>query len=746
MTLPHTFSTQPPTESAQGKSRFKKEAAFMLIILSLVGILTFAETRITDVGEQFPISNAVLVFILINTNLLLLLSLILLVFRNLVKLYYEKKNKLFGTRFKTKLVMAFVTLALLPTTVLFYFSIHFISRSLTFWFDVPVEQTLDSSLTLGRQVYDFIEDRNLFFATRAAYHIESQSLLAPEKSNDLTRYAQVLQRAFNLHGVEVYAPDAKRLTLSLTHELGQHHFGILTSNDLLDFHKNQRAKSIVQNINAGEIIRTITRIPVDGPPDKNTGFLVTTTLLPLDISQSLVSISQGTETYRQLKMLKKPIQWSSYMALSIVALLAVFCAVWFGFYLAKSITIPLMKFAEGTERVTQGDLNYQIDFTSDDEIGTLINSFNSMTRELATGNEKLALSEKKMRQQNLEIEKSRQYMEVVLKNISAGVISVDASGTITTINKAAEAMLSISSHQILGKNFRDTLQEDHLKLAEKISHQIPRSLDSMAFPLSITINGSPKHFAAHFNALQNENHEDMGAVMVFDDITELERAQRMAAWREVARRIAHEVKNPLTPIKLSAQRLKRRYSKQINETVFDQCTEMIVVHVDLIRNLVNEFATFARLPDTLMKPCNLETIISETVALYSEGLEHISFLLSITPDLPLLNLDRQQIKQAVINLIDNAVSAIHKNGTITIDVSLDTILKRVRVEVADTGKGISDEEKTRLFEPYFSTKKSGMGLGLAIVNSIISDHEGMIRVKDNAPCGAIFIIELPVEI
>jgi len=746
MTHPPTFSTQPPPDSAPGKSRFKKEAALILIILSLVGILTFAETKITDIGEQFPISNAVLVFILINTNLLLLLSLILLVFRNLVKLYYEKKNKLFGTRFKTKLVMAFVTLALLPTTVLFYFSIHFISRSLTFWFDVPVEQTLDSSLTLGRQIYDFIEDRNLFFATRAAYHIESQKLLAPEKSNDLNRYIQVVQRAFNLHGVEVYAPDAKRLTLSLTHELGQHYFGILTSNDLLDFHGNQRAKSIVQNINAGEIVRTITRIPVDAPPDKSVGFLVTTTLLPLDISQSLVSISQGTETYRQLKMLKKPIQWSSYMALSIVALLAVFCAVWFGFYLAKSITIPLMKFAEGTERVTRGDLNYQIDFTSDDEIGTLINSFNSMTRELATGNKKLALSEKKMRQQNLEIEKSRQYMEVVLKNISAGVISVDASGIITTINKAAEAMLGIASSQILGKNFRDTLQKDHLKLAEKISHQIPRSLASMAFPLAITINGSPKHFAAHFNALQNENQENMGAVMVFDDLTELEKAQRMAAWREVARRIAHEVKNPLTPIKLSAQRLKRRYSKQINETVFDQCTEMIVEHVDLIRNLVNEFTTFARFPDTLMKPCNLEKIISETVALYREGLEHVSFILSITPDLPLLNLDRQQIKQAFINLIDNAVSAVHKKGTITIEVSLDTILKRVRIEVSDTGKGISDEEKTRLFEPYFSTKKSGMGLGLAIVNSIISDHEGMIRVKDNAPCGAIFIIELPIEI
>ncbi len=744
MTHPHTFSPPPATDSTPGKSRFRKEGLVMLMLLFLVGILTFAETRITDIGDQFPISNAVLVFILINTNLLLLLSLILLVFRNLVKLYYEKKNKQFGTRFKTKLVMAFVALALLPTTVLFYFSIHFISRSLTFWFDAPVEQTLENALTLGRELYDFVEDRNLFFARRAIYHIESRELLSPDKIQDLTRYIQVVQRAFNLHGVELYTPNAKRVTLSLTHELGQHHFGILTSNDLVDFHENQTGRSVVQNINAGEIVRTIARIPLDAAPDKTMGFLVTTTLLPREISRHLVSISQGTETYRQIKMLKKPIQWSNYMALSIVALLAVFCAVWFGFYLAKYITIPLMKFAEGTERVTRGDLNYQIDFIADDEIGTLINSFNSMTRELATGREKLALSEKKMRQQNREMEKSRQYMEVVLKNISAGVISVDAQGTITTINKAAEAMLSISSNQIMGKNFRETLSKDHLELADKISRQIPHSLASVAFPLSITINGSPRHFAAHFNALHNEDREHMGAVMVFDDLTELEKAQRMAAWREVARRIAHEVKNPLTPIKLSAQRLKRKYSKQINESVFDQCTEMIVEHVDLIRNLVNEFATFARFPDTLMKPCGLKKIITETMALYSEGLTHVSLQLSIPPDLPLLNLDRQQIKQAFINLIDNAVSAIHKNGIISIDVSQDTILKRVRIEVSDNGKGISDEEKTRLFEPYFSTKKSGMGLGLAIVNSIISDHGGMIRVQDNKPRGATFIIELPV--
>ena len=209
------------------------------------------------------------------------------------------------------------------------------------------------------------------------------------------------------------------------------------------------------------------------------------------------------------------------------------------------------------------------------------------------------------------------------------------------------------------------------------------------------------------------------------------------------KRIAHEVKNPLTPIKLSAQRLKRRYSKIINEEVFDKCTEMIVVHVDLIRNLVNEFATFARFPDTNAKPCRIEEILDETVALYQDGLENVEITTSVPENLPSLNLDRQQMKQAFINLFDNAVAAINKQGTISVDILYDPILSIVRIEIADNGRGISDREKIRLFEPYFSTKKSGMGLGLAIVSSIITDHRGMIRVQDNKPAGARFIIELP---
>ena len=250
----------------------------------------------------------------------------------------------------------------------------------------------------------------------------------------------------------------------------------------------------------------------------------------------------------------------------------------------------------------------------------------------------------------------------------------------------------------------------------------------------------------HVTALKDESGRDMGLVLVFDDLTQLERAQRMAAWREVARRIAHEVKNPLTPIKLSAQRIQRKYGTLLQDdvAVFEECTQTIINQVDQIRNLVNEFSTFARMPNVDLRPDSLPRIIQDTLTLYREGHPHITFETEIGPDIPILNLDKEQMKRVLINLFDNAIAAIHGKGTIRIIVLFDPILKIVRMEVADTGCGISSEDKLRLFEPYFSTKKSGMGLGLAIVNSIITDHKGFIRVRDNDPVGTIFVIELPV--
>ncbi|OGR60232.1 MAG: PAS domain-containing sensor histidine kinase [Desulfobacula sp. RIFOXYB2_FULL_45_6] len=723
--------------------RKKREGILIVIILIAVAGLTFIETRITHFGNDFPLSSTILMFILINTTLLLLLALLLLVFRNLAKLYYEKKNKILGTKLKTRLIAAFIVLALLPTTVLFFFSIQFISTSIAFWFNAPVEQTLDSSMRVGRKLYEYIETENEFSAKRAVFQIDSRKLLDKENETKLTRYAEVIQRAFNHHAVEIYTPDARRVSLSLSNRLEVLHFGLLTSNELTDIPEDHLSHTISQDIQEGELLRTIATIPFACDPKKAEAFIVISTLLSPDLSWNLQSIQKGTEEYHQLKLAKKPALTFYYTALSVVALLVIFCAVWFGFQLAKTITIPIMKFAEGTKRVADGDLDYRIDFESDDEIGTLVKSFNSMTTELASGREQIALSEERLRNQNAELEKSRQYIEIVLKNISAGVISIDNAGTIITINTAAESLLDIKSHDILHKNYKDVLKNEYLKLTDNIAEQVTQGQESIEIPLSVTISGTPKHFSLNFTLLKDDSDQNLGAVLVFDDVTELEKAQRVAAWREVARRIAHEVKNPLTPIKLSAQRLKRKYAHQINDDIFTNCTDTIVEHVDLIRNLVNEFSTFAKFPDANIAQCRIENIILETIALYREGLEKMDIRSNFAPNIPVLKLDHQHMKQAFINLIDNAVYAVDKKGEILIDVSYDEILKIVRIEIADNGKGISDKEKTRLFEPYFSTKKSGMGLGLAIVNSIISDHNGVIRVQDNKPRGAKFIIELP---
>jgi len=728
---------------SQRRSRRKREGLLILVILIIVGGLTIVETRITPLGTDFSLSSTVLMFILININLLLLLSLFLLVFRNLAKLYYEKKNNILGSKLKTRLVTAFIVLALMPTTVLFFFSIQFISTSIAFWFNAPVEQTLDSSLTVGQKLYEYIEAQNEFAAKRAAFQIDSRKLLLPENRKKLSRYTQVIQRAFNRHGVEVYTLDAKRICLSLANELEPLYFGLLTTTDLTKIPGTKASNTIYQAIEEGEFLRTISTIPFGIDPSKAEGFIVITTLISPDLSENLKAILKGVEEYQQLKLTKKPAQISYYIALSIVALLVVFCAIWFGFQMAKSITIPIMKFAEGTQRIADGDLNYQIDFKTDDELGTLIKSFNSMTRQLAAGREQIALSGDMLKKQNTELEKSRQYIEIVLKHISAGVISMDNAGNITTINKAAESMLGINSLNILNKNFRQVLKGEYLQTANKIYDQAIQGMKNMEVPVSASISGVPKHFSLHYSTLKDDTDHNIGAVLVFDDVTELEKAQRMVAWREVARRIAHEVKNPLTPIKLSAQRLKRKYGKQINDDIFNGCADTIVEHVDLIRNLVNQFSTFARFPDTNFSKDRIENVILETIVLYREGLERVDIQSNFGEDIPFLKLDHQHMKQAFINLFDNAVYAVNKEGIISIDVSYDQILKIVRIEIADNGKGISDKEKTKLFEPYFSTKKSGMGLGLAIVNSIISDHNGVIRVQDNLPKGAKFIIELP---
>jgi two-component system, NtrC family, nitrogen regulation sensor histidine kinase NtrY len=380
-------------------------------------------------------------------------------------------------------------------------------------------------------------------------------------------------------------------------------------------------------------------------------------------------------------------------------------------------------------------------------MGLLVDSFNQMAINLNSSNKKLAEAHSALQTSSQESEQRRRYTEIILQNVSAGVISLDENGRITTINRFAEKLLNIDKNLFIGLEYRQVLPPyqvaivdgfiDELQLTGKISVEQHIKLNVLGKNYSLLIN---------FTRLEDEEGRAVGFVLVFDNLTKLEKMQRMAAWREVARRIAHEIKNPLTPIQLSAQRLRRRYPTILAEenSVFDQCTSTIITQVDELKRLVSEFSQFARMPKVQKAPADLFELAKKTVFLYQEAHKAITLTCRLLEPIPVFNFDAEQIKRCLINLLDNAVAVLPYGGTIEIELSLDPEKENVFLKVYDNGPGISKENKLKLFEPYFSTKKTGTGLGLAIISTIISDHNGYIRVQDNEPCGSVFIIELPL--
>jgi two-component system nitrogen regulation sensor histidine kinase NtrY len=339
-------------------------------------------------------------------------------------------------------------------------------------------------------------------------------------------------------------------------------------------------------------------------------------------------------------------------------------------------------------------------------------------------------------------------MEIVLKNVAAGVVSIDEKGVITTINTSAEQMLEVQAESVLEKRFSEVLAKGYADQIEDLLNELKSSQrDSMEKQITVNLGGKSLSLLVNLTALRDEEGRSLGVVAVFDDLTQLVKAQRIAAWREVARRIAHEIKNPLTPIQLSAQRLRKRYLERLQEdgAVFDECTRIIVNQVEELKKMVNEFSSFARMPASQPAPNHLNEIIQETLVLFQEAHKNVRFEF-MPNELPVFNLDRDQMKRVMINLIKNSLAAVEKDGEIRIETSFDSRLQMVRLEVSDTGCGIPDEDKDKLFEPYYSTKRTGMGLGLTIVNAIIADHNGYIRVRDHEPRGTTFLIELPVRV
>jgi two-component system nitrogen regulation sensor histidine kinase NtrY len=735
------------------QKRRRREIIVIFFLLILIGLLFYFQTHVSRWGDQIPIANNILVISLIGLNIILLLLLVFLILRNVVKLIFERKKKVLGSKLRTKLVLAFIALSLVPTILLFFIATQFITSSIERWFSIQVEGSLQESLVVAQLYYQNTSNNALHYARQISQGLIRQGLM--EKPNQVVLYDFLKSKRteYNLAAVEIISHQLGKPILVSGPNLPTTSFPPLESKILQETFRGKEVTKI-QSLGQGDLIRGL--VPIFSPqnPREVSGVLVVNYFLPQSLVSRITQISTAFEEYKQLRMLKDPIKFSYLITLSLVTLLIIFSATWFGLFLAKGITEPIQKLAEGTQKITKGNLDFQITKTAEDEIGTLVDSFNKMTQDLKASKNQVERAHAELSKSNIELEERRRYMEIVLRDVGAGVISIGADGRILTINRSAEKILGIHAVGVLGKVYSEVLQPEHLVLAEELVWAVNQAENhSITRQMKLNVRNETLTLLVKVAILRDEENRYLGMVVVLDDLTQLQKAQRAAAWREVARRIAHEIKNPLTPIQLSAQRLRKRYLNQFAQdgAVFDECTQTIITQVEELKNLVNEFSSFARMPAAKPAPNNLNEILHEAMVLYEEGHKNIRFQFNPDDRIPVFNLDKEQIKRVMVNLLENAVAAVGevsgepRDGQITVETRLDPFMNLALVEVADNGRGVSPQDKPLLFEPYFSTKASGTGLGLAIVNTIISDHDGYIRVKDNVPRGARFIIEIPIK-
>lgn len=740
---PSTRASAPPRSEARKRRRewFVVFALFALVFLSLR-----YQTKLFSLTTEIPLSGNILVLALINFNILLIIICLFLVFRNIFKLWMERRGAIPGARLRSKLVLAFVALSLVPTLLLFLVSAGLITSSIENWFNREIETAIEESLEVAQTYYKNSASNALYYAEQISQIIKEQKLLNEENLPALVDLIHQKQREYNLGVVEVFSSTNEELVRAFNPQVPTTEFTNPGSDSILEALQGNRFTRI-SPIGKADLIRGIVPVYSNWNPDDVVGVVVVNYYVPYSLVNKMKEINLSFEQYRNAKLLKGRIQTGYVLSLLLISLVIVFLATWAGFYMAKGITEPLKELAEATNKVAEGDLDVTISRGSNDEVGGLVSSFNKMTTDLRQSQQAIRQANLDLQTSNQELEQRRRYMETVLANVTAGVISINSQGVITTINKFAEKLLHLTPSQVVGRSFREVLGPDHFPVVRDLLRDLIGSgKDTIRRQISITLADTRLTLLVNVTTLKDDHQEFMGTVVVFDDLTELLKAQRMAAWREVAKRIAHEIKNPLTPIQLSAQRLRRRYQGSLGgeDPVFDECTRMIIKQVEELKTLVNEFSNFARMPASNPSVNSLNEVVAEALVLFQEGHRDISFSLHADEALPDFSLDREQIKRVIINLLDNAVAAVGPGGRIELTTSYSQPLQLATLTVSDNGSGIPEEDKPRLFEPYFSTKKSGTGLGLAIVSTIVSDHNGYIRVRDNEPCGTRFIVELPV--
>ncbi len=726
------------------------------LLLVLTGLFYFLQR-----GRDLPaalVTNRVLLFVLWYVNVVLILTILFVLLRNVFKLLIERRHRILGSTFKFKLVATYVGLSLIPVLLLFAIATELLQGSIDRWFNTPLAPALARGNAMAQALYDRIEQAGLQDARRTLREIEGIDLQRSEDRPRLTRLLQELlaqQELDLLAGYEgtdfVHAVLDSRSGMTDLPEPGR------------DFLKEAVAKGAAVRVDTppgrgGRIILTAVASPAPASPLEGEAaqplpprppiIVVAGSLIDPALAEQRDTLVQDFQTFRQIEVQKDDLRASHLLIFLMVTLLILLASSWVGLYLARRVTVPIQALAEGTERISGGDLSYRVDVEADDELGVLVGSFNRMTAELEANKAQLERSNRELVTTNQRIAAERALFAAVLANVAAGVVSADPEGKIFLCNDAALKMLRQREDEVIGRLAEEAWPDSERSKLAALLHEggAGGGFGSATREVHLRLGGDLKTFEAKVTALIGAGGAVQGRVLVLEDLTELIQAQQMAAWNEAARRIAHEIKNPLTPIRLSAERLlhKHRQGDPGLGKAIEGGVDIIVREVVNLQEMVDEFSRYARMPRARPTRVDLGRLVGDTLSLYRDLKPGVEVAAAVAPEVSEVWLDAEQIRRALINLLDNAVEATDAPGRVTVAAHRDDRNGgSVRIQVADTGRGIPPEARDKLFLPYFSTKGRGTGLGLAIVHRIVTDHQGTIQVEDNAPKGTVFTVELP---
>jgi len=731
-----------PIRPDQNPSSRKK--LIILLSIAVVLVLGIIVSQVSfDLPFLNPDTNQQLLFFAALSALIFLLFvwMTFVLVRNLLKLFAERRLGVLGSKFRTRLVVVSLLLSFLPVIVMYWFAYGLMNRSIDKWFSTPVEEVRRDTAAMASLLAEYAAQNARAEATSIAASPEVQRAFS--SGNFSPAVDEFRSHEATLQGGFVLAIAGGEAEAS---------FGAPAAWPLL------RTKLPLGRANSGMPARFTweqTEYILGSAAISDSGLILVAMPLPQKFSETARQVEASQQRYLELARGRKLVRRTYMGLLLLLTVLVLFATTWLALFLSKLVTRPVAALAEATQEISRGRLDYRVEVRAADEIGDLVNSFNRMAEELESSRRQIEASSHELSAANTELEQRRRHIETILESIPNGVLSLGAERRITHVNHALLRLFHPAGTEsgtlsvLIGASLADVFSAETLQDLEPLLRRADR-MGTTTTQMEMAVQRATLNVAVTVATLQHDGQR-LGYVLVFEDLSELLKAQKQAAWREVARRVAHEIKNPLTPIALSAERIRRHLQRgtppdPASLQVLHSCAETIAGAVETVRTLVDEFSTLARFPTARPQPSNINSIVENMLAMFNGRLENVHVRTSLASDLPNVMADPEAIKRALANLMDNAAEAMQDAVFREIHISTALVTSRdaVEIAVADTGHGVTQELKERLFLPYFSTKKRGTGLGLAIVSRIVEDHQGSIRVEENRPAGARFVIELPL--